>query len=100
MKKKSIRTPEQMEWPMYAALRSLIESQMEVLKREYSTACTFIPPEKFDPKNPSGLDKAHKIFSDRWAELRRMRKQLHTTVAAAYKTHPNKEMREFWGLTE
>jgi hypothetical protein len=100
MKKKFKRAPEQMDWPTYNAIQSLIEAQMEVLKREYSTACMFIPTEPYDSKRLSGFDKAHKIFSDRWAELRRMKEQLHTTAAAAYKTHPLKEMREFWGLTE
>jgi len=100
MKKKSTRMPEQMDWPTYAHIQSLIKARKSVLEREYISALDFIPPSKFNARKPSGLDKAYKIFSDQYAELRKMEDQLHTTVAAAYKQHPSKEMRDFWGLPE
>ena len=95
MKKKSPRTPEQMDWPTYNYIRSLIEVQIELLEKNYLMSHQFIPT-----ANQSASDAAHKIFTDKRAELKSIIEQFHTTVAGAYKTHPTKEMREFWGLTE
>lgn len=100
MKKKFKRPPEQMDWPTYHFIHSLIAAQIELLERNYLMAKTFMATERSVGNQLSASDKAHQIFSDRRVELDRMKEQLHTTVAHAYKTHPNKEMREFWGLTE
>lgn len=92
--KKSKEKKQRMSYETYAYLGELISKQMEVLENEFRIACGFVSQE------PSGVDKAHKIFMERHKKLRVMKDELHIAAAATYTDHPKKEMREFWGITE
>lgn len=90
---------ERMPWPTYHYIRSLLEDQQRKLERDYLTACSFIPNEyRDDGKTP--LQVAHDIFSKQYAELEQMKNDLGEALKDHYKDHPNKEMREFWGVED
>lgn len=88
-----------MSYETYAYLKSLIEQQMAKLEDDFRRALNFIPSEPvYRRRKPSGIDKAHDIFSKEYAKLRKMKEELHTAAASTYKDHPNLKMKEFWGL--
>lgn len=87
-----------MSYPSYAYLRGLLEMAESKLKQNYQVALTFIPSEPYDPKRPSGSDKAHKVLMSELANIRQVREELLAAVQAAYRGHPNPGMREFWGV--
>ena len=88
-----------MPYETYAYLRSLVESQQRKLETEFQISLDYIPCQVVGGNKESGRDKAHKIFSDRYAELNAVKEALHDAAAWTYKDHPNKKMREFWGIT-
>lgn len=87
-----------MSYNSFAVLRKLVESQICKLENEFHIACNYIPSEPYDPKKMSGIEKAHQIFMKEVAQYHDVLKDLHTMASESYKDHPNKEMREFWGL--
>ena len=89
-----------MEVRTYQYLNALIAEDIEKLKRHFQIACNFIPSEEYKDGEKSGIEKAHKIFSDHHAFLRKTEEQLHIAAASTYKDHPSLEMRQFWGLDE
>jgi hypothetical protein len=98
---KKTTEPLRMSYETYAYLKSLIEQQMIKLENDFRTACYFIPPQSLKGirlGTPSGVDKAHNIFSKEHIKLKKMKDELHTAAASTYKDHPNPKMREFWGL--
>ena len=96
--KKKPTGPIRMSYENYSFIRQLIEKDIDKLEADYHTACRFIPSEPFNSKKPSGLDKAHRIFSDALALRRKWVNELHAAVQASYKDHPDPEMRKFWRL--
>lgn len=82
----------------YLYLCALIGRETDELGRSYQKACEFIPSEAPKRNTKSGLAKAHEIFAERSSVLRKMKHELDETAAASYKDHPNKKMREFWGV--
>jgi len=89
-----------MSYDTYIQLKHLIEKDIQKLEDEYHTACRFIPNEPYVHGKPSGIDKAHKVWSEVYAKMKRMLEELHVAAGATYKDHPNKEIREFWGLKD
>ncbi len=89
-----------MSYESYAYIQSLILAAGYKLEKEFRSACIFIPPEDYNPKKPSGLDKAHQIFMAASHKINQAHLELKDLASQSYKDHPNKEMREFWGLTE
>lgn len=87
-----------MDFESYQILKNLIESALNKLEKDFRTACNFIPSEQYKRGVPSGIEKAHKIFSNEHARLKKAQTQLHVAASATYKDHPKKEMRQFWGL--
>ena len=96
----SVDKKARMSYESYAQLRGLVQSQIVKLENDFRIACNFIPAGKYNPNEPSGIDKAHRIFTAELSKLNKIQEELHFTVAESYKDHPNKEMRKFWGLTE
>ena len=88
-------TTVRMSYETYAYLLSLIENQDEKLERQFLQSLNFIPHSK------SGWsDFAYKKFTEEKQKLRVIQDELHVAASATYKDHPNKEMREFWGLKD
>ena len=87
-----------MPYESYALLRSLVELRQEKLAEDFRSACNYIPSETPKKGGPSGIDKAHKIFSAENAILNRVKEDLHQAAQATYKDHPNLKMRKFWGI--
>lgn len=83
-----------MPYETYSYLKSLIEFSINELEKDFHTACTFIPMDEY----PTGIDKAHKIFSKEHAHLKKMAADLHRASQETYRDHPDAEMRKFWGL--
>jgi hypothetical protein len=99
--KKKIETKEttpRISFETYRYITSLIDAQMTRLEINFQTATWFIPDEPYKLGKMSGLDKAHKVFSDENAKLRKMKDELHLVAQQTYKDHPNPEMRKFWGV--
>lgn len=98
--KKVDDTVVRMSYDTYIQLRHLIEQDINKWEKEFQTACRFIPNEPYVHGKPSGVEKAHKIYTEVYAKMKRMLEELHVAAGATYKDHPNKEMREFWGLKD
>ena len=98
VKKASKNEPIRMEFESYIIIRSLIEAEEAKLERSFQSALGFIPAEQYKHGQPSGIEKAHRIFQQRSAELRKAKEQLLVAAGATYKDHPNPEMRKFWCL--
>jgi len=94
--KKKVTEPTRMSYQTYLHLKHLIDQDVDKLESDYRTACRFIPSERYDPKKPSGLDKAHKIFSEGWWLRNKMLEELHAAAQATYKDHPDIEIKKFW----
>jgi len=93
-----VQKPVRMSYETYAYLKSLVEDQKRKLELEFRMACNFIPSNSGVVKGLSGIDRAHEIFRKHQGELNKVEEELYAAVQAAYRDHPNKEMREFWGL--
>lgn len=87
-----------MTYETYTFLQKLLAAEKKKLQDDYLTASHFIPLEVPKSGEKSGIEKAHKIFSEDNAKLDVMIKELHSLAASQYKNHPNQQMREFWGL--
>lgn len=87
-----------MPYETYAFLRALIEFRQEKLTEDFRSACNFIPSETPKDGGPSGINKAHKIFSKENAWMNQAKADLHSAAQATYKDHSSKEMRKFWGF--
>lgn len=98
--KKVADTVVRMSYDTYIQLKYLIEKDIQKWEGEFHTAGRFIPDEPYIYGKPSGIDKAHKIWSEVYAKMKRMLEELHVAAGATYKDHPNKETREFWGLKD
>lgn len=96
--KKSKNEPQRMSYETYALLKALLEDHIQKLENKFRSACQFIPSEEIVNGKVSPLDRAQRIFSAEYANLQKMKIELHTAAAATYKDHPNPEMRKFWGL--
>lgn len=94
------REPKRMELESYLLIKSLIEADEAKLDRDFRCACSFIPPEEYKHGKPSGIEKAHQIFQQRSAQLRKAKQQLLEAAASTYQDHPNPEMRKFWCVKE
>jgi NAD+ synthase len=90
--------PMRMTYESYARLKNLISLDIRRLEGDFQSALNFIPSENFKPGAKSGLDKAHRIFSDAYGTLEKMKEELHAAAAATYLDHPNPKMKEFWGV--
>ena len=84
--------PVRMSYDTYAYLRSLVEDQKKKLEREFQIACNYIPRETPKGDKLTNLDKAHKIFSDQYANLNVILEELRVAAQATYKDHPSKEI--------
>lgn len=82
-----------MSYKTYAYLKSLVNFDIERWKRDFQTACTFIPESQ-----SSGIDKAHKIFTEEYSRLKRIENELFVVSQQTYKDHPDEETRKFWGI--
>lgn len=92
-----------MDYDSYVILRDLLDAAMVKFENDFRMACSFIPLQplvEIRKDIPSGIEKAHKIFSEHYTKLRKAKIQLHIATESTYKDHPNKKMREFWGLIE
>lgn len=90
-----------MSYPSYAYLKGLIDMAEGRLKHDFQISLMFIPNQtakEIQKKYPSGVDRAHRILMEELAKIGQVRKELHAAVQAAYRDHPNPEMREFWGV--
>lgn len=99
--KKTVIT--RMEYDSYVMLRDLLDNAMVKLENDFRTACCFIPPQssaEIRKGIPSGIENAHKIFSEHYSKMRKAKTQLLVTAASTYKDHPNPEMRKFWCLED
>ena len=97
------KEPVRMEYDSYVLLRDLLDNAMVKFENDFRTACRFIPSQPLSEIRkgiPSGIDKAHKIFSEHYSKMRQAKVQLHAAAASTYKDHPNLDMRKFWGLDE
>lgn len=92
--------PKRMSYYTYAYLKALVDREKVKMEQDFQRALIFIPSEPFRSDRQSGLEKAHKIFSDEWAKLNAITDELHLAAQSMYKDHPNPAMREFWGLKE
>lgn len=77
-----------MSYETYKHLVQLLSTEMANLEERFHIACEFV----------SSIEEAHLIFCNRYAEIERMKNELHTIASQDYADHPNKEMRNFWGL--
>ncbi len=82
----------------YAYLKSLVDADVKRIEQEYYTSCRFIPSESPNPKKESGIAKASKILSKEVSLRNKFLEELTTSVREMYKDHPNKAMRDFWGI--
>ena len=87
-----------MDYDTFAYLRDLLDAQSQKLEQDFRTACRFIPEEVYKPKQKSGIEKAHQIYSKEEARLHQMQSQLKAAAIASHKDNPNLEVRKFWGL--
>ena len=93
--------PIRMDWLTYDYFKKLIEREMETLQEKFRSACNFIPSltnAEIRRGEPSGIEKAHRIFIVQYGWLERMKKELFIAAQITYKDHPNPEMRKFWLL--
>lgn len=78
-----------MSYDAYAYLRGLVEEDQARLERDYRTTFSFI-------KSGPAKQYAHRVFSERYAEMERMKKQLLDVSKESHRDNPNEEMRKFW----
>jgi len=83
--------PTRMSYDAYVFIKQLIEGRENELERVYRAVIDLAP---------SSLNEAHKNYLIEVSKLRRYKEELHLAAQSTYKDHPNKEMREFWGLDE
>ena len=99
VKPKSPVKPEEhirMEFESYLLLTQLLNAEGAKLEMDFLCACNYIPHEQYKHGQPSGIEKAHRIFQEKCHKLTIAKRQLQAAAAATYADHPNKEMRKFW----
>ena len=91
-----------MSWPTYHYLRCLIEDQQRKLEREYQITFDYVPNTFQELKDwkVTPTEYARNVFNRRYSELKKMKEELSLALQDHYRDHPNKEMREFWGIKE
>jgi len=95
--------PIRMEYESYVMLRDLLDNAIAKFENDFRVVCSFIPAQTSDEIRkgiPSGIERAHEIFSEHYSKMRKAKTQLLVAVGSTYKDHPNVEIRKFWGLDE
>ena len=88
-----------MSYETYSYLVSLISKELNRIENEFQIACSYVSTESY-PDGSTGIDGAHKIFIKKHTKLRMIQDELHDSVQSSYKSHPNPDMRKFWGIKE
>lgn len=97
MKTEKEDKPVRMSYDTYALLKAFLDNEILKAHVSYVDALRFIPT---GYKHQKIRDHAWNIYDAERDKLELMKIELKEAVQAAYRDHPNPEMREFWGIKE
>ncbi len=82
--------------PSYWYVLDLIEADLKRLEKEYWAALCYIPVEN-NKLAEAGRKRADEVYAEKISFINAAKEQLRETQARAYKDHPNKGLRKYWG---